>query len=246
MRSRARAKADQRHLVAAILVTAACVSGSEDRRGEAGAGEPAVVEALADARSYQRRGEQHFMMGRVRESVADFDRVVALEPERGPYHWQRGISYYYVGEYGKGRAQFERHRSVNPDDVENAAWHFFCVARSEGVAAAREALIPVDLAKDPRVPMSEIYRLLAGEGSEEAILASAEKAPEARRRQALQYAHLYLGLWHEVNADRVRSIAHIRRSADEYRMEHYMGWVARTHLMLRGKSGSPRGGDGGL
>jgi hypothetical protein len=36
-------------------------------------------------------------------------------------------------------------RTVNPNDVENAAWHFLCVARAESPEKARAALLPVTL-----------------------------------------------------------------------------------------------------
>ena len=61
-------------------------------------------------------------------------------PDEAPYLWQRGIALYYAGRYDDCRRQFESHRSVNPDDVENAAWHFLCVARAESPAKARAAL----------------------------------------------------------------------------------------------------------
>src|SRR4030095_5214325 len=72
-----------------------------------------------------------FQRGRVAESVAGFDKLVKLVPDTEPQLWQRGIALYYVGRYRDCRAQFESHRTVNPNDVENAAWHFLCVARAE-------------------------------------------------------------------------------------------------------------------
>jgi len=72
-----------------------------------------------------------------------------------PQLWQRGIALYYAGRYDDCRKQFEAHRTVNPDVVENAAWHFLCVARADSVAAARAALLPVG--PDRRVPMHEVY-----------------------------------------------------------------------------------------
>jgi lipoprotein NlpI len=51
------------------------------------------------------------------------------------------------------RAQFELHRTVNPADVENAAWHFLRGARWV-TAKARAALLPVG--PDSRVPMRQI------------------------------------------------------------------------------------------
>lgn len=228
-------------ILRAILICLA-VAAQADPAGTRGSGELGraiaecdreISERPGDAGAWRRRGELNFRMARIAQSVADFDREVALRPEIDPYHWQRGISYYYAGEFDRGRAQFERHRAVNPDDVENAAWHFFCVARGRGIAEARKALIVIDVAKDARIPMAEIYRLLRGDGTEDAPLVAAGRAVAPGRRQAFQYAHLYLGLWHEVNGDPVRSLAHIRLSADEYGMGHYMGAVARTHLMLR-------------
>mgnify|MGYP000446850332 CR=1 FL=1 len=40
----------------------------------------------------------------------------------------------------EGRKLFELHRSVNPQDVENAAWHFLCAARVDGLEKARAQL----------------------------------------------------------------------------------------------------------
>ncbi len=72
-----------------------------------------------------------FRNGRLAESAAGFDSLARLVPESAPQLWQRGIALYYVGRYKDCRAQFESHRTVNPNDVENAAWHFLCVARAE-------------------------------------------------------------------------------------------------------------------
>ncbi len=75
--------------------------------------------------------------------MAGFDRVVALQPEVAPQLWQRGIALYYAGRFDAGRLQFESHRTVNPADVENAAWHFLCVAKAESAAAAKDRMLPV-------------------------------------------------------------------------------------------------------
>src|SRR5262245_66409645 len=77
------------------------------------------------------RAINDFLAGRINESVAGFDRVVALAPQAAPQLWQRGIALYYAGRYKDCRAQFESHRTVNPNDVENPAWHFMCVAKAE-------------------------------------------------------------------------------------------------------------------
>ncbi|MBM4023278.1 MAG: hypothetical protein FJ284_13780 [Planctomycetes bacterium] len=161
-----------------------------------------------------------------------FDRVAAAAPESEPELWQRGIALYYAGRFADGRRQFELHKTVNPADIENPAWHFLCVARLEGMEAARRAMLAVG--DDPRVPMKEILDVFAGRGDEGAVLAAAERGPEPARRNQCCYAHLYLGLHAEVAGNPDQARRHITAAAGPYRMEHYMGRVAVVHARLRG------------
>jgi lipoprotein NlpI len=101
-----------------------------------------------------REGVDAFYAAKPKESVAAFDKLIALAPEAKPQLWQRGLSLYYTGDFKAGREQFETHQTVNTADVENAAWHFICVARAENVEAARKALIPIE--GDTRVPMKQV------------------------------------------------------------------------------------------
>jgi lipoprotein NlpI len=185
------------------------------------------------ARAYHLRGVDHFRAGRAAESVADFDRELELTPGEAAGHWQRGISLYYAGEYQKGVEQFELHRSVNPEDVENAVWHFLCAVRVDGgsVEKARRSLIPVT--RDPRTPMREVQLLFAGKGSAEEVLRRAEESLDA---SAVFYGDLYVGLYLEATGESAKSIEFIKRSAENPASRgHYMGDVARVHRMLRGK-----------
>src|SRR4029078_7815766 len=90
---------------------------------------------------------------------------------RAHYRGRRGIALYYAGRYADCRRQFESHRSVNPDDVENAAWHFLCVARAASPEKARAALLPVG--PDARVPMREVYEMFRGALTPDRVLAAA-------------------------------------------------------------------------
>jgi hypothetical protein len=193
------------------------------------------------ARELHLRGEEHFRYGRIRESIADFDRQLELQPERAAEHWQRGISYYYAGEYEKGARQFELHRTVNPEDVENAAWHFLCVARAPGgsVESARSALISVT--RDTRIPMAQIQQMFAGMRTPEAVL----QAGEIAGGMAKFYAALYVGLYFEAlgrEEDSLRLIS--SAAANPVAQDHYMGDVARVHVALREKE-MPAQGAGG-
>ena len=185
--------------------------------------EPRAVEIL------ERRGELHFKLGNFKESVADFDRVIALAPAQGPHHWQRGIALYYAGRFEEGRKQFELHQTVNPSDVENAVWHYLCVARAQGAEKARAALI--EIKADARVPMMEIYALFQGKLKPDDVLKAARAGdpPSARLRNQIFYAHLYLGLHFEAAGDAKQAREHILKAADEFSEDHYMGDVARVH-----------------
>ncbi|MEO0413374.1 MAG: hypothetical protein AAF226_00320 [Verrucomicrobiota bacterium] len=190
------------------------------------------------AEAFQRRGEQRFYDNDIKGSIEDFDAFLELHPTRDPHHWQRGLSYYYAERYQDGKEQFERHQTVNSQDVENAVWHFLCAVRApEGsVAAARESFIPIT--EDTRVPMKEVHALFAGEGTADAVLeaAKAEGDPktELRAKNAFCYAHLYLALYYEGVGEDDKSKEHIAKAANDYRMDHYMGATAVVHAKQRG------------
>jgi lipoprotein NlpI len=178
------------------------------------------------------RGVIHFLLGRIPESVADFDRLVEAQPDKVPHQWQRGIALYYAGRYDDGRKQFEMHRTVNPADVENSAWHFLCVARDKGVEEARKKLIPVS--GDPRVPMAEILDLYAGRTTPEKVMErvdSSEIEPIAKPAQLL-YAHLYLALYYEATGSNALRRSHLQKAVDTNLKNEYMWEVARVHLEL--------------
>jgi lipoprotein NlpI len=178
----------------------------------------------ASPRALLDRAVAEFSQGRITESVAAFDDLARTAPAEAPYLWQRGIALYYAGRYRDCRAQFESHRTVNPDDVENAAWHFLCVARAESPQAARSALLPVG--PDSRVPMREIYEMFRGTTTPEAVLKAAGARPQARF-----YAHLYVGLYAEAIGEAVRAREQIGLAAQPQFADAggYMHMVAVVH-----------------
>ncbi len=191
--------------------------------------------SFADA--WQARGVLRFKLAKIGDSISDFDQYLKLNPAQVPYHWQRGISYYYAERFEDGRKQFESHQTVNPNDVENAVWHFLCLARAQGVAKARDSLIPIR--EDGRVPMMQIHALFAGKAKPADVLQAARAgAPEdAELRQRLFYAHLYLGLYEEALGNVSEAREHIAKAASEYAGADYMSEVARVHQKLRASTG---------
>ena len=166
-----------------------------------------------------------FERGRIDDSVAKFNRLVEVAPRAMPQLWQRGIALYYAGRYDDCRKQFEAHRTVNPDDVENAAWHFLCVARAEDAERARAALLPVG--PDARVPMREVLELFRGKMTTEQVMAAAGTSLSGQF-----YGNLYLGLYYEAIGDNGRARPALEASASErYRSAGgYMHMVARVHV----------------
>jgi tetratricopeptide (TPR) repeat protein len=173
------------------------------------------------------RAVDEFEQGRFAASNAAFDELAKLVPEQAPQLWQRGIALYYAGRYTDCRRQFESHRTVNPDDVENAAWHFLCVAREQAPEKARAALLPVG--PDARVPMREVYQMFQGSLTADEVLKAAGSRPSGQF-----YAHLYIGLYSEAIGRKDLALKHIKEAAsDRYASAGgYMHMVATVHLRV--------------
>jgi lipoprotein NlpI len=174
------------------------------------------------------RGDAYLKVGLFKESVADFDAFLKAKPKFAPEHWRRGIALYYLGQYAEGVKQFETHKTVNPEDVENAVWHYLCNVHVVGRAKAQAALI--DVTRDPRVPMAEVQKLFAGTKTVEDVLKvmNATDAKTDAGQQARFYGHLYVGLWYESEKNDDKAKEHIT-AAEAISNDHYMGDIAIVH-----------------
>ena len=191
----------------------------------------AIVQARGESpQAVFKRAVDDFERGRVTESAAGFDNFIKLVPDIAPELWQRGIALYYAGRYKDCRAQFESHLTVNPNDVENAVWHYLCVARAESPEKAKAALLPVG--PDSRVPMREVYDMFRGVKRPEDVLAAAGQQPSGQF-----YAQLYVGLYYEAQGNARLAREHITlAAADQFaRMGGYMHTVAKVHLGILNK-----------
>ncbi len=181
------------------------------------------------ARAQIEIGENEFKAGHFTESLAAFDKAIALVPEFGPHLWQRGITLYYAGKFADARKQFELHKTVNPNDVENAAWHYLCFAAAENAEAAQKALMPIDTAKDTRTGMKEIYAMFAGRGTPQQVLAAVETA-DGGCVECKFSAYLYVALWYEANRQPSQAKRWMIEAARRADAGGYMGDVAVVHL----------------
>ena len=183
---------------------------------------------LADA--YNHRGAEYFKQNQIDESIADFDKFIEQRPDQMPGHWQRGISYYYAGRFEDGWKQFKAYEQKDTNDVENAVWHYLCLARALDSDKARQSLLKVG--RDKRVPLMEVYALFKGDATTTDVLAAANEGEPsaAERNQRLFYAHLYLGLYHESMGNKLKTLDHMTKAAEQYKCSGYMWEVARVHL----------------
>ena len=181
-----------------------------------------------DARDLLERASEDLRQGRVEAALRGFSAAIRREPGVAPHLWQRGIAQYYAKQYKECAAQFEVHRSVNPADVENAAWHFLCVAGHTSTAEAKRRLLPVGT--DERRPMREIYEMFRGEQSPDAVLRAAGLDQAARF-----YAHLYIGLFYEAYGRSGAARTHLEEAANPRYAEAggYMHDMARLHVRVR-------------
>ena len=181
--------------------------------------------------AYYLRGREHFRLGKIAASVADFDQFVELRPDLESRQWERGLSYYYAGQFEKGAKQFELYQTYHDNDVENSVWRFACLARRGGSEKARETILPIR--NDPRVPMMSIYQLFRTKLSPEAVLeaARANRPTPEQLNNRLFYAHFYIGLFFEAEGYAEKAKQHILAS-QEYQVGHYMWDVARHHASL--------------
>ncbi len=187
-----------------------------------------TVQTAQSPRATLDRAVAEFEQGRFSASASLFDEVAQMSPASAPQLWQRGIALYYAGRFTDCRRQFESHRTVNPADVENAAWHFLCVAREQNPRAALEALLPVGADSRPVMPV--VYRMFRGDVTPDDVLKLAEGTAEGRF-----YGNLYVGLYFEALGKTEPALQHIKIAASDRfaAVGGYMHMVAQVHLRQR-------------
>jgi len=183
-----------------------------------------IAVAAQSPQDYVDRAVSAFERGRHAEALAAFDDLIRLIPDVRPELWQRGIILYDLGRYKECAAQFDAFHTLSQGDVENAAWHFFCTAKAESPVAAKAALFKAG--SDPRVMRPEIYAMLTGALTPDEVIDRAERLPIAEF-----YAHLYVGMYLEVQGETKAALQHLNAAADPSLAEYggFMNIAARVH-----------------
>jgi lipoprotein NlpI len=162
--------------------------------------------------------ESEFAAGRIDESIAVFDRLAALVPSVAPTLWQRGIALYIAGRYSECAAQFASFYAEDSHDLENAAWHFLCVARAQSIDRARAGRL--EAGPDPRILRQQIYEMLGGQRTPEQLLELSGRSVALVQF----YGHLYVGLYLDASGNRTAAIEHLVAAADP-RYDGYGGFM---------------------
>ncbi|MCH2610284.1 MAG: hypothetical protein MK006_04375 [Pirellulales bacterium] len=196
----------------------------------------AIKHDAEQAVAYYYRGRVRFQLGRIKKSVADFDKYVSLRPSIESRQWERGIAMYYADQFKRGADQFELYQTFHDNDVENSVWRFLCMTPEVGVKKSREVMLPIK--NDPRIPMMKIFEMYRGTATPQDVLDDAKRGDpsEETLKGRLFYAHLYLGLFYEVTGKEKEAAKYIKLAADKSLAGHpginsYMWDVARIHEM---------------
>ncbi len=194
--------------------------------------------------AYYARGRVNFQLGKIKQSVQDFDAYVKRRPQVESRQWERGIALYYAGDFKRGAKQFELYQTFHDNDVENSVWRFLCMARYEGPKKARQVMLPIK--NDRRVPMMQVFEMYRGSIEPADVLAAvhADKPSGDVLTGRLFYAHLYLGLYYEALGKNKEAEKYIRLAAQDKlktspRINTYMWEVARIHLAQFEKTRQP-------
>lgn len=221
-----------------LLQSAAEALNSKKYAEAAKLAKEASAGALNNPSIQQHAGEVLFLAGDAQASLPCFERANKLNPAAAPRNWQRGVALGCAGKFAEGAEQFRIHQDVNPDDVENSAWYFLCVAKSKGLEAARSSVIPSQ--GDPRPPMMSVLKMLRGSLTPDEVLKAAKTNPEggATKKMALFNGFLYVGLYYDSIGDSEKAISALDQSIAVADAD-YMGRTAQIYRDLRFPKSSP-------
>lgn len=199
-----------------------------DSKGAIAVAEAIVKKHPSEPAAWLLAGDIYLRAGDYKKAIVQFKRYIQRHPEDEADLWQHGIALAMDGQYEEGRKLFELHRTVNPNDVENALWHFYCVAKSSNAEKARAGLLPAP--GDRRAPMEELLQLYRGETDEAAVRAAIAQFPIGTRGHdsATFYGELYLAMHADSLGNRKRALELAEKAASAKDV-NYMTDVGRVY-----------------
>lgn len=227
-------------IIVGLLVVASVVSADEatDLRTRATTLTTAIAKSPTEVELYSQRGDVRFFLGDFKEAVADYEKMVQLDPALDAQHWRRAIAHFYAGDHAQAAKQCEKYHAFDNVDRENGIWRYLCQRKAGGREEARKELIKYT--KDDREPFGDLYRMFEGKLTGDEILTKirAAKLSDDERNKRLFYADLYVGLNDAIEGRTDSAITHLeaasknRWGAEAGYGPHYMWQVGKRHLEL--------------
>ncbi len=154
------------------------------------------------------RGDAELFLARFPDAVADFEKMIALDPAQDAPHWRLGIAYYFTGAFEKASRQFEKYHNYDGHDRENGIWKFLADARAGGIDNAREKMLVYD--RFDREPFPELYEMFAGKRSPSDVLGEIDQKSLGAETSVQFFAHYYIGLYELLMGHRPAALKDLR------------------------------------
>jgi lipoprotein NlpI len=200
----------------------------------------AIEKSPREVPLYSHRGDRHLFLGQFAQAVADFEKMIALDPAQDAPHWRLGIAYYFAGQFVKSAKQFEKYHAHDGTDRENGIWKFLGDVKTLGLEPARRVML--GYTRFDREPFPSLYAMFAGKTSTAAFLADLDARKLSDNPRVMFFADYYAGLHEELLGQREEALALLHkavanpwaRAAD--REPTYMWQIARLHYETLAKA----------
>ena len=190
----------------------------------------AVAKDAGAVRAYAERGDAHLFLGEFAAAVADFEKMIALDPAQDAPHWRLGIAYFFAGDFAKSARQFEKYHAYDGRDRENGIWKFLAQAKGEGIEKARAGMLVYT--RFDREPFPSLYEMFAGKKTADEVFAEIAKKELTKDEGVIFFANYYGGLDEELRGHRERALELLRKAVASpfgRGTPSYMWQVARLH-----------------
>jgi len=173
----------------------------------------AIQKDPKDVQFYSSRGDARLFLGHVADAVADYEKMIAIDPEQDAPHWRLGIAYYLAGQYEKSARQFAKYHAYDGRDRENGVWKFFAQAHAEGIEKARREMLVYE--RFDREPFPEVYEMLAGKQTEGEVFTEIEKKGLSHDRNVMFFANYYVGLNEALLGDKPAALGRLKQAVSD-------------------------------
>src|ERR1043166_7125978 len=172
-----------------------------------------AIAQASEGSLYSWRGDCHLFLSQFAAAVADFEKMIALDPRQDAPHWRLGIAYHFAGAMGKSARQFEKYHDYDGRDRENGIWKFLADAKLVGLDAARRAMLVYP--RFDREPFPALYEMFAGAKTTALLFEDLKSRKLTEDPRVMFFAHYYAGLNEDLLGRRAQALEGSARSGGE-------------------------------